>query len=168
MIMSDTGAGLSTMSLAVLYQTDDLAVWHELIATAFNGAFSTFPLGYLASIVGLGMVVGTLLMSARGGPLRRIHGVQGFFALCGSFISLLGLRPQIPLTAFAGFSMMFTMPIVNGPGQANWQSKDSPDVEGRVFAVRRMIAWYTMPVAYLIAGPLADRILRPLLMEGGA
>ncbi len=42
MIMSDTGAGLSTLSIAVLYLTGDLAVWHVLIATAFNAAFSRF------------------------------------------------------------------------------------------------------------------------------
>ncbi len=101
-------------------------------------------------------------MSARGGPRRRIPGVAGFSALCGLFISLLGLRTQIPLMAFAGFSVMFTMPIVNGSGQAIWQSKISPDVQGRVFAARRMIAWSTMPLAYLIAGPLADWIFRPL------
>jgi hypothetical protein len=125
-------------------------------------------LGYLASIVGLGMLVGTLVMSAWGGPRQRIHGVLGFLALGGLFIALLGMRPLIPLMAFAGFSMMFTMPIVNGSSQAIWQSKVAPDVQGRVFAVRRMIAWSTMPLAYLIAGPLADRIFRPLLLEGGA
>lgn len=305
MIMSDTGAGLSTLSIAVLYLTGYLEVWHVLIATAFNAAFSTFQwpaysavttllvpkahlgraggmvqigeaisqliapavagalfvtvglqgvvladfatyliavltllvvrvpspsrteegeqgrgsiwkeaifgwgyivgrpgllglllifaaynflaglmnpliapmlldmtspdmLGYLVSIVGLGMLVGTLVMSAWGGPRRRIHGVLGFLALGGFFISLLGLRPLIPLMAIAGFSMMFTMPIVNGSSQAIWQSKVSPDIQGRVFTVRRMIAWSTMPLAYVIAGPLADRIFKPLLMEGGA
>lgn len=168
MIMSDTGAGLRTLSIAVLYPTGDMAVWHVLIATAFNAAFSTFQLGYLASIAGLGMVVGTLIMSVWVGPRRRIPGVLGFLALGGLIVSLLGLRPQIPLMAFAGFSMMFTMPTVNGSSQAIWQCKVSPDVQGRVFAVRRVIARSTMPLAYLIAGPLADRIFRPLLMEVGA
>lgn len=305
MIMSDTGAGLSTLSIAVLYLSGKLEIWHVLVATAFNAAFSTFQwpaysavttllvpkpqlgraggmvqigeaisqliapavagmlfvvvglqgvviadfatylvavltllvvripspprtvegetgkgsvwqdafygwryiigrpgllglllvfaaynflaglmnpliapmlldmtspeiLGYLASIVGLGMLVGTLVMSSWGGPRRRIHGVLGFLGLGGLFISLLGLRPWIPLMAFAGFSMMFTMPIVNGSSQAIWQSKVAPDVQGRVFAVRRMIAWSTTPLAFLIAGPLADRIFKPLLLEGGA
>jgi hypothetical protein len=30
-----------------------------------------------------------------------------------------------------------------------------------------MIAWSMMPLAYIVAGPLADRVFKPLLMEGG-
>ncbi len=124
-------------------------------------------LGYLLSIAGVGMLVGTLVMSAWGGPKRRIHGVLGFLMLSGFFLSLLGVSPLIPVMAVAGFLLMFTMPIINGSSQAIWQSKVAPDVQGRVFSVRRMIATSMTPLAYLIAGPLADRVFRPLLLEGG-
>ncbi len=70
--------------------------------------------------------------------------------------------------AFAGFSVMFTMPISNGSGQAIWQSKVFPDLQGRVFAMRRMITWPTMPFGVSDRWSLADRIFRPLLMESGA
>ena len=305
MILSDTGAGLATLSIAILYMTDNLAVWNIILATAFNSAFSTFQwpaysavttllvpkdqlgraggmvqigeaisqllapaaagalfvttglggviaidfvtyffavltllfvrvpspersqagvegqgsiwkeamfgwtyisaragllglllvfaafnfvsgmifplimpmimdmtsvamLGYLVSIVGVGMLVGTLLMSAWGGPKRRIHGVLGFLMISGFFTSMLGVSPLIPVLAVAGFGLMFTMPIINGSSQAIWQSKVDPDVQGRVFAVRRMIAWSMTPLAYIVAGPLVDRVFRPLLLEGGA
>jgi MFS family permease len=125
-------------------------------------------LGYLMSIVGVGMLVGTLTMSVWGGPKRRIHGVLGFLMLSGIFISMLGVSPLIPVLAVAGFFIMFTMPIINGSSQAIWQSKVAPDVQGRVFSVRRMIAWSMMPLAYIVAGPLADRVFNPLLLEGGA
>ncbi len=36
-----------------------------------------------------------------------------------------------------------------------------------MFAVRRMIAWASLPLAYVAAGPLADRVFEPLLAEGG-
>ena len=305
MIMSDTGAGLATLAIAILYMTDNLQVWNIILATAVNSAFSTFQwpaysavttllvpkeqlgraggmvqigeaisnlvapaaagalyvttgligviaidfatylfavltlllvrvpspersaageegkgsiwkeaiygwtyisaragllgllfifaatnffsslimplitplildltsadmLGYLFSIVGLGMLVGTLVMSAWGGPKRRIHGVLGFLMLSGLFTSLLGVSPLISVLAAAGFLLMLTLPIINGSSQAIWQSKVAPDVQGRVFSVRRMIAWSTMPLAYLIAGPLADNVFNPLLVEGGA
>ena len=125
-------------------------------------------LGYLFSIVGLGMLAGTLLMSAWGGPKRRIHGVLGFLMLSGFFTSLLGISPLLPFLAAAGFGLMFTLPIINGSSQAIWQSKVAPDVQGRVFSVRRMIAMSMTPLAYIVAGPLADNIFRPLLVEGGA
>jgi MFS family permease len=125
-------------------------------------------LGYLVSIVGLGMLVGTLVMSAWGGPKRRIHGVLGFLMLSGFFTSLLGISPLLPFLAAAGFGLMFTLPIINGSSQAIWQSKVAPDVQGRVFSVRRMIAMSMTPLAYIVAGPLADNIFKPLLVEGGA
>jgi MFS family permease len=304
MIMSDTGAGLATLSIAALYMTDNLAVWNIILATAFNSAFSTFQwpaysavttllvpkdqlgragglvqigeaisqllapaaagalfvtiglggvividfatylfavitllfvrvpsperseagkegqgsiwkealfgwtyiaaragllglllvfaafnfvsglilplitpmildmtsadmLGYLMTIVGVGMLLGTLVMSAWGGPKRRIHGVLGFLMISGFFTSLIGVSPLIPVMAAAGFGLMFTFPIINSSSQAIWQSKVDPDVQGRVFAIRRMIAWSMMPLAYIVAGPLADRVFKPLLMEGG-
>jgi hypothetical protein len=33
--------------------------------------------------------------------------------------------------------------------------------------MRRMIGWSTLPLAYLCAGPLADRVFEPLLAPGG-
>ncbi len=124
-------------------------------------------LGYVASFVGIGMLVGTLVMSAWGGPRRRVIGIIGFGAIAGFFLLLLGLRPSIPLIAAAGFGAMFCIPILNGSSQALWQSKVAPDVQGRVFAVRRMIAQAASPLAILMAGPLADRVFEPLLQAGG-
>jgi DHA3 family macrolide efflux protein-like MFS transporter len=141
---------------------------NPLIAPMILDMASPDVLGYLASVVGLGMLVGTLVMSAWGGPKRRIHGVLGFLMLSGFFTSLVGISPLIPVMAVAGFLLMFTMPIINGSSQAIWQSKVAPDVQGRVFSIRRMIAWSMMPLAYIVAGPLADEVFRPLLLEGGA
>jgi MFS transporter, DHA3 family, macrolide efflux protein len=143
-------------------------LWNPLLAPMVLDMTDPQMLGFLASLIGVGMLLGTLVMSAWGGPRKRIHGVLGFLMIGGIFTMLLGLRPSIPLMAAAGFGMMFVHPIVNGSSQALWQSKVSPAVQGRVFAVRRMIAWSTLPLAYIIAGPLADNVFRPLLVEGGA
>lgn len=124
-------------------------------------------LGFLSSLMGAGMLIGTLVMSTWGGPKRRVHGVLAGMAVMGSFIMLFGIRPWIPLMAVAGFGSMLLSPIVNGSSQALWQSKVAVDVQGRVFAVRRMIAWSVMPLAYVLAGPLADHVFNPLLVEGG-
>ena len=143
------------------------SLWNPLLPPMVLEMSSPQALGYLGSVVGVGMLIGTLVMSAWGGPKRRIHGVLGFLMISGVFEALLGLRPSLVLMAVAGFGAMFTLPIVNGSSQAIWQSKVAPDVQGRVFSVRRMIAWSAMPLAYLVAGPLADRVFNPLMVEGG-
>ena len=124
-------------------------------------------LGYAASIAGTGMLLGTLVMGVWGGPRRRILGVIGFEMIAGLLIPLLGLRPSMPLITAAGFGIFFCMPIVNGSSQALWQSKVEPDLQGRVFSARRMIAMAASPLAYIIVGPLADNLFEPLLAVNG-
>lgn len=158
------------LGLLMIFATTNFltSMWNPLLPPMILEMSSPATLGYLASVVGIGMLLGTLVMSAWGGPKRRIHGVLGFLIISGVFQMLLGLRPSLVLIAIAGFGAMFTSPIINASSQAIWQSKVAPDVQGRVFAVRRMIAWSAIPLAYILAGPLADRVFNPLLVEGGA
>ena len=106
-------------------------------------------------------------MSLWGGPKRRMNGVYGC-VLLGAIATLLGgLRASAPLIALAVLALSFSSQIVSGCAQAIWQSKVEPDLQGRVFTVRRMIAYHTTCLAYLIAGPLADSICEPLFASGG-
>jgi hypothetical protein len=59
-------------------------------------------------------------------------------------------------------------PLINGSNQAIWQSKVAPDVQGRVFSARTLIAWMTNPISPLIAGTLADYVLEPAMRAPGA
>ncbi len=42
-----------------------------------------------------------------------------------------------------------------------------PNVQGRVFALTKMIARSSLPLAYFIAGPLADQVFEPLMAPNG-
>jgi hypothetical protein len=109
-----------------------------------------------------------MLMSAWGGPKRRINGVLGFQALTGFCFILAGLRPSAEVVSVAAFFFFFSLPFINGSSQAIWQSRIAPEVQGRVFAVRRMIAWSSVPLSYLIAGPLAEYVFEPMLASNGS
>lgn len=116
----------------------------------------------------VGGVVGGLIMSAWGGPKRLVHGVLSGWALASLFgVTLMGLGNDIPIWVIASFIGTFFIPIINGSNQAIWQAKVAPDVQGRVFSIRRLIAWFVSPLAMLIAGPLADYVLEPAMQEGG-
>ena len=125
-------------------------------------------LGSVQSMLGVGGVVGALVLSAWGGPRRRIHGVLLGMAL-GSLLGsgLMGLGRGVVLWSIAAFADAFCLPFINGSNQAIWQSKVAPDVQGRVFAVRRLIAQITAPLAMLLAGPLADQLFEPAMQPGG-
>jgi DHA3 family macrolide efflux protein-like MFS transporter len=62
---------------------------------------------------------------------------------------------------------MFFGPFVDGANQSISQTKVVPEIQGRVFASRRMIAHLAAPLSMLIAGPLADRVFEPRLVSGG-
>jgi DHA3 family macrolide efflux protein-like MFS transporter len=140
----------------------------QVLFTPLVLSFATAAvLGLLLSIGGLGFLTGSLTMSVWGGPKRRVYGILGSNLLMGGVLFIAGFPPRTWLIGAAVFVLFFSLPITNGCSQAIWQSKTAPDVQGRVFAVRRMIAWVTLPLAYLIAGPLADQVFEPLLMPGG-
>ncbi|MCU1264391.1 MAG: family permease [Acidobacteria bacterium] len=124
-------------------------------------------LGIVLSIGGSGLLIGSLVMSAWGGPSRRVRGVFAFEIVCGLSLVLAGVSPSAKLVALAAFIFYFSRPFINGCSQAIWQSKIPPELQGRVFATRRVLAWSTLPLAYLLAGPLADYLFEPLLMKGG-
>ena len=81
---------------------------------------------------------------------------------------LAGLRPNIFMIGVGMFILLFSVPLGGGVSQAMFQVKIAPDVQGRVFAIRAMISRSMMPLAFLIAGPLADRVLGPLMASDGA
>jgi DHA3 family macrolide efflux protein-like MFS transporter len=124
-------------------------------------------LGRVLTVAGFGMLAGGLVMSVWGGPRRRVAGLLGLLLLQGMILPFGGLRASAPLIAAGAFIYLFAVPIFNGTSLALWQSKVGPDLQGRVFAVRRLVAWSTLPLAYLVAGPLADHVFEPLLAAGG-
>lgn len=129
---------------------------------------SSSSLGTMLSIAGVGMLAGTLVMGAWGGPKRRVHGIFAGLLVQGLILLVGGWQPSVPLVGVAAFLFLFAVPFVNGCSQAIWQAKVPPGLQGRVFAVRRMVAMSSLPAAYFLAGPLADRVLEPMLAPGGA
>lgn len=134
----------------------------------FLGFANEAQIGLLMSTVGLAMVLGSVVMSVWGGPQRLVRTMITLMAIGGVFLALSGLRPSIWIAGAAVFFFMFLIPIVNGISQTLWQRKVEPGIQGRVFSTRRMIATIASPLAYLLAGPLADGVFEPLLAEGGA
>jgi DHA3 family macrolide efflux protein-like MFS transporter len=126
-------------------------------------------LGSVQSAGAIGGVIGGLAMSVWGGSRRRVHGVLvGWFCigLLGQIV--LGLGQTLPVWAIGMFLMTFFSPIIDGSNQAIWQAKVAPDVQGRVFTARMFIAWLVSPVSQLLAGPLADQVLEPMMAKGGS
>jgi MFS family permease len=125
-------------------------------------------LGTALSIAAAGSVAGSVIMSAWGGPKRKIHGVLIGLFLGSVGLSVIGLGREVIVWSVGGFLLFFFLPLANASLQSIWQSKTPADVQGRVFAARRMIAQGSLPIAMLVAGPLSDRLLEPAMAVDGS
>lgn len=140
------GIGLAVMAPMILARTNQDSLMYGTVQTV--GA--------------IGAVVGGVVMSAWGGFKRRVHGVLLGWIFTGLLgMSLLGLKFGLPLWITGSALVGFGGPIINASNQAIWQSKVPPDLQGRVFSARRLIAWFTNPISPIIGGVLADFVLEP-------
>ena len=117
----------------------------------------------------VGGVIGGLAISAWGGPKRKSLGVAGGWALAGVLgVLVIGLGRSLPVWVVGMFFGALLGPLIDSSNQAIWQVKVAPDVQGRVFSARRLIAWVATPLAAAVAGPLADLFLEPQMRAGGS
>ena len=146
-------------------------------AFAFQGVL-TIPLllnltseqmaGLIVSLGAGGVAVGSLTLTAWGGPKNKILGVYLPIMAMGVGLVMMGLRPSVWLVAAGLLLMLGTHPIAGGSSQAIWQAKVPPQLQGRVFAIRQISAISASPIAFLSAGLLADRVFEPMFATDGS
>jgi len=131
-----------------------------LLRTDNNSA----SLGAVQSAFAVGGVVGSLIVSAWGGFKKRIRGMLigwGLYAFFG--LILFGLGRSLPFWIPAAFLAAINFPLTQSASNAIWQAKVAPDVQGRVFSARRLIAWLTDPIMPVVAGLMADHVMEPAM-----
>lgn len=140
----------------------------EVLATPLVLSFaSPTTLGIVFSIGGSGMVAGSIVISVWGNTERSIRNVFCFMLLSGTSILAAGLKANVALFALCAFLFFFGVPIIYGSIQVIFHKKVPSDIQGRVFALNSMIASSSVPLAFFMAGPLADHLFEPLLLKDG-
>ncbi len=157
--------GLQTVFLlGNLFSSLGNAVYDPMILARTAGDKLIF--GSIQTIGAVGGVIGGLAIGAWGGFKRRVHGVLLGWAMVGLSMFAMGIANAFIPWMIIAFLSSVLGPLINASNQAIWQSKVPPDIQGRVFSSRRLIAWLVSPVSLLIAGPLADRIFEPGMQMG--
>jgi MFS family permease len=124
-------------------------------------------LGTIMSAGGVGVVLGSVLVSVWGGPRRKMRAIFISASMRGIVLFVAVLQPSAFLIGTAAFIFLFCDPIIYISSQTIWQTKVAAEVQGRVFAMRRLVTLSTLPLAYLVAGPLADRVFEPAMAAQG-
>ena len=141
------GVGFAVFAPMILARTDQNSLIFGSVQTA--GA--------------IGGIAGGVLMSAWGGFKRRVHGVLGGWMVSGLCAVGIGIGSNLPV--WIPFMVVWAIngALINTSNQSIWQSKVAPDVQGRVFSARRLIAWFAQPISPIIGGTLADYVLEPAM-----
>lgn len=130
--------------------------------------FTPNILGIIQTVMGAGMLVGSIIMSSWGGAKKRIPTAIGFITIGVTGMVIAGLQPNPWMIGMGLFILMFCVPLASGNSQVVFQTKVPRELQGRVFSVRSTISQSMMPLAFLLAGPLADKFFEPLMQNGGA
>jgi MFS transporter, DHA3 family, macrolide efflux protein len=128
---------------------------------------SETTLGILLAVFNLSAIAGAVVMGAWGGTRPRIHTIMLGIIVAGVFLTLMGAAQSAPALGVTLFCFMFPLPFANAAFISLMQAKVPPDIQGRVFAVSSQISLVLTPLAYFIAGPLADNVFEPAVGQPG-
>lgn len=158
------------MGLLVFFAALNLAFGSigPLIIAYMLSIGSEFTLGAAMTIGSTGMIVGSVVASVMKPVRHRVLGFIAATAILGAMLGTVALTAALPVIVASIWLAMFALPIGMALSQSIWLSKVEPDIQGRVFSARAMIAQATIPVAYLLVGPLADRVFVPVMTGDSA
>jgi MFS family permease len=142
-------------------------VFPALILARTNGDESA--LAFVRAAMGAAAVAGGFAAAAWGGRFKLIHGVLAGAAVSFLFGDLLmGMSVTLAGWLVAAVVTEFFVPIIVVSARTIMQNKVPAAMQGRVFALEEMLRTAAIPLGYLLAGPLADRVFEPAMMPGGA
>jgi DHA3 family macrolide efflux protein-like MFS transporter len=122
---------------------------------------SVAGLGLVMGAVNFGALAGAVAMAVWGGTRPRIHTVMLAAVVVGAFLALAGVSRGAFSIGASLFMLMFAVPFIEAASMSIFQAKTPPDLQGRVFAAVGQITALLRPAAYLVVGPLADRVFEP-------
>ncbi len=115
-------------------------------------------LAVLGSVAGIGGLAGGVLMSTWDGLRRkRVYGVLASLTVSGLSVALFGMSRGVYLAAALLAVRNAMIPVANAHSQTIWQIKTPRELQGRVFAVRRVVAQFTWPLGTAMTGWFGGR-----------
>jgi MFS transporter, DHA3 family, macrolide efflux protein len=123
-------------------------------------------LGTCLAFGGAGVVAGGVLFTLTGGLQRQETCILIGASISGICMIIFGASHSTHLLYAAAFFEGFSTPLTNAASQVIWQSQTPSDLQGRVFSIRKMIAWGLTPLSILVSIPLATTVFLPIIQNG--
>lgn len=125
--------------------------------------------GTVSSMMGLGYLLGSLMVTILPPPRNRMRLIFFCCAMAFAFSGVpLGLGRSLPVWLFAAIAGNLPQPFMNANIGTVMRLQVPLEMQGRVFSTRDTLQYTTIPIGYLLAGVLADKVFAPLLAGGSA
>ena len=144
----------------------------NLTASMFNAALPALlipkggeqALGLVQTCTGLASLAGGALAAALPAPKSRVRVVCNSLLFSMSTENfLLALGGSLPVWCVAGVLGWIFIPIMNANMDVLLRTHIPVEIQGRVYAARNTLQFFTIPVGYLLGGVLVDRVFEPFM-----
>ena len=146
----------------------------NLIASMYNAALPAMllsrpgggetVLGLVEAVTGLASLAGSLLASALPEPRSRVRVICNSLLVSMSTENLLLALGRGPVVWCCGAVLGWLLiPVMNTNMNALLRLRIPVEMQGRVYAARNTLQFFTIPVGYLLGGALVDRFFEPLM-----
>lgn len=121
-------------------------------------------LGLVSSFIGIGTLVGSAIVTLMQPPKSRTKVI--FISLAASFLltnELLAIGRNTWIWMFAAFAGNALVPFISANMTTIMRTNIPIGMQGRVFAARDTIQFFTRPLGLFLGGFLADNIFEPFM-----
>ena len=146
----------------------------NLVASMYDAAFPAMMLsreggseqvmGTVNAVIGLSTLLGSLLATALKAPKSRVKAIMAtlFVSMCTENL-LLALGRSGLVWCVGGFLGWFFIPLMNANLNAIMRLHIPIELQGRVYAARNSLQFFTIPVGFFLGGALVDYAFEPLM-----
>ncbi len=144
----------------------------NLVASMYNATLPAMvlptkgktALGILNSLTGITTLVGSVMASLLPRPKSRVRVVCWTLMLSMSTENfLLAYGRSLPLWCIGVFLGWIAIPLMSTNLDAIMRTAIPQELQGRVFACRNTLQFFTIPVGYFLGGWLVDAAFEPLM-----
>lgn len=146
----------------------------NLVASIYEAAFpamilsrdggSERALGLANAVIGLSTLAGSILASLLKAPKSRVRVICNcllFSMSTENFMLAFGRTPLI--WCMGGFLGWIAIPLMSSNLDVILRLRIPAQMQGRVYAVRNSLQFFTIPVGYFMGGLLVDQVFEPVM-----
>ena len=121
-------------------------------------------LGLIDTCAGLAMVIGSVIVSLLPAPKSRTRVICNALLVSMSMENfLLALGHSMPVWCVGAVLGWLPIPLMNANLDVLFRTHIPVEMQGRVYAARNSLQFFTIPLGYLLGGALVDTVFEPFM-----